>query len=534
MQTLHRSAVLDKRSTHPAPARPKSMPSWLPDMNLSDMSLVEDDLPGIPLDNGYILEGPRRLKFVKFLGAGAFGCVFLAKNLDWVEPGSMSTGDIEEPSLLENQSLHLESSDAPASSFSYLPLGKPGKPEDASFSTIATFPSQPYYAVKCLENNTSTPNQHQREIQNHFAVQGHDGIVELYATVHSGCWTFLILEYVDGGDMLHSMAKQNIYATCDLRLREVFRQVIDAVQHCHQKGIYHRDLKPENIMCRDGKLKVALGDFGVVFHSSSKGWFILIARKGLSTTTRMSTTIGCGSAYYMSPECAGQGYLAQSLVAPAGWKPQPFDTSKNDVWCLGIVLFSMICGLTPWEKARESDVEFMHYLRHPLLLRQSLPISWRAFSLFLQIFDPNPETRITLDALEDEVRKIGTFRMTPWEIEASNPEIRRAAEAWLPDTPRPRSQWVRYETYPEHLDFPRPRSDVPSDPTPARPCESAESEDIVPCLDPCSEDETNPESALSTPEVLTGESVQDEEFIPGLDLADGLYAWSAGLEERVC
>ncbi|CAE7227273.1 unnamed protein product [Rhizoctonia solani] len=489
MRIPHRSIVLDPKPIHSTLTGAKSMPSWLPETRLSGLSSLGDDPSSIPLDNGYTLEGPKRLMFIRFLGAGAFGQVFLAEDLDWVDPSSMSAGGAED-SLPDNQS------------FSYTPTSIVSESNSAS-PVDSSFPSHRYYAIKCLDNNTTSREQRQREIRNHLTVQGHEGILKLYATIHNEGWTFLILEYIDGGDMLRSMAKQNIYATCDVRLGEVFGQVVDAVQHCHRKGVYHRDLKPENIMCRDGELKVALGDFG------------------LSTTNRMSATYGCGSAYYMSPECAGQGYLAHDLFPPSGWEPKSFDTSKNDVWCLGAVLFNMICGLTPWVRAGESDVEFMHFLRHPLHLRQTLPISWRAFSLFLRIFDPNPETRISLDALKDELQNIGTFRMTPWEIEASTPDIRRAAEAWLPDTPRPRSQWTRYETYPEHLDPPRPRAT--SHLTLIRPCGS---EDIVPCLDPCGEYET-PESVLVTPDVLVGEPMLDDGCIPELDLGDGLYAWRA-------
>lgn len=111
-------------------------------------------------------------------------------------------------------------------------------------NALAFFPSRRYYAVKCLDDNVTTREQLQREVHNHLAVQGHRGIIELYAIVHQEGWSFLILEYMEEGDMLRSMAKQNIYATCDVRLGEVFRQVVDAVQHCHQRGVYHRDLKP--------------------------------------------------------------------------------------------------------------------------------------------------------------------------------------------------------------------------------------------------------------------------------------------------
>ncbi|CAE6426799.1 unnamed protein product, partial [Rhizoctonia solani] len=506
MQMPHLSAPLAIKPIHSTFVAPDNMPSWLLNTKLSD-SLLQDDSSNIPLDNGYILNGSRRLRFVRFLGAGAFGYVFLAENLDWVEPCLASTGDPEGSLVPTSQSFRARVTDEdPGSSFSYpsSPIALGHRSRDVAASKSRTFfPSCHYYAVKCLDNGATTREQRQREIQNHLAVQGHRGIIELYAVVYQEGWAFLILEYMEEGDMLRSMAKQNVYAICDVRLGEVFGQVVDAVQHCHHRGVYHRDLKPENIMCRNGGLEVALGDFG------------------LSTTTMMSSSFGCGSAYYMSPECIGQGYLAHTLQPPTRWEPQPFNTSKNDVWCLGVVLFNMICGLTPWEKARESDAEFMDYLRHPLLLRRSLPISWPAFSLFLRIFDPNPKTRITLDALRNELPKIGTFRMTPWEIEASTPEVRRAAEAWLPDTQRLPSQWIRYETYPENLDSPRHRRPCHSTPglpclcppcysALSSPCEGVGSEDLVPCLDQCHKSETSPESILVTPEALVAESAQDE------------------------
>ncbi|KAF8604408.1 kinase-like protein [Ceratobasidium sp. AG-I] len=399
-----------------------------------------------------------------------------------------------------------------------------------------------YYAVKCINNQVVPYNQRLREVNNHRAVLGHRGVLDLYGCVQQDGWSFFVLEYAEGGDMFRCMLETNVYSGDDGKIGDVFRQVVEAVRHCHRRSVFHRDLKPENIMCRKGGLDIALGDFG------------------LSTTSVTSAEFGCGSAYYMSPECIGQGYLALKK-RPQRWRPQPFDTSKNDVWCLGIILLNMICCRGPWEKACESDRDFMRYLRRPLVLREILPISWQAFALLHRIFRINPAKRITLPLLKKKLAEVGTFRMTPWELEAAHFGAQESAEIWLPlPQPRPNgSGWTRYTVYPEHLDPPRKaemaevttmsgyypmwtqlgrRDEFDLDGDAEKDAERTRvgSEDIVPSLEP-SLDEDEPENVLVTPEALVGvdpivvgEEGEEQGWIPELDLADGLEICIEGLE----
>lgn len=63
----------------------------------------------------------------------------------------------------------------------------------------------------------------------------------------------------------------------------MFLQIIDAVEFCHENGVFHRDLKPENILCNQDGTRVVLADFG------------------LATRQSVSDDLGVGSGYYMSP-----------------------------------------------------------------------------------------------------------------------------------------------------------------------------------------------------------------------------------------
>jgi len=148
-------------------------------------------------------------------------------------------------------------------------------------------------------------------------------------TEHGGGRPYFVMEYVVGDAITQFAANNNL----DLRARlELFAQVCSAVQHAHTKGIIHRDIKPGNVLVTmtDGKPFARVIDFGIAKATSSAGG---LTDKTLFTEHRQLI----GTPEYMSPEQA-QG--------------SPDIDTRTDVYALGVLLYELLAGDTPFDGKR--------------------------------------------------------------------------------------------------------------------------------------------------------------------------------------
>ena len=155
-----------------------------------------------------------------------------------------------------------------------------------------------------------------REI-NLLRAMHHPHIVKLYDYKDNGSDILLMMEYISGGDLFDRIVHHKDQKFSEKEARPLFRQIVSAVDYCHQNRIIHRDLKPENLMV-DDRNQIKLIDFGFANIYSPRGY--------LETN--------CGSPLYASPEIV-QGV---KYVGP-----------EVDIWSLGVILFAMLTGTLPFE-----------------------------------------------------------------------------------------------------------------------------------------------------------------------------------------
>ncbi|PPD74054.1 hypothetical protein GOBAR_DD29024 [Gossypium barbadense] len=204
-------------------------------------------------------------------------------------------------------------------------------------------------ALKVLPKATILKHRMVDQIKREISIMKivrHPNIVRLHEVLASRTKIYIILEFISGGELFDKIV--HCGRLPENECRRYFQQLIDAVAHCHSKGVYHRDLKPENLLLDSyGDLKVS--DFGLSA--------LLQQGVGLLHTT-------CGTPNYVAPEVLSyQGY----------------DGAAADIWSCGVILFFIMAGYLPFY---EIDIPTLYKKRiqiegikkHPWFKKNYLPV----------------------------------------------------------------------------------------------------------------------------------------------------------------
>lgn len=149
-------------------------------------------------------------------------------------------------------------------------------------------------------------------------------ITKLYEIIVTETKVWMVLEYCPNKELYDHLLKLKRIPNGECT--KLFTQIVGAVYYAHSLNCVHRDLKLENILLdKNGNAK--LTDFGFTRESIQK--------------TNLETI--CGTTVYMSPELTER---------------KNYDGFKIDVWALGVILYTMICGIMPFDEDDETRTKW--------------------------------------------------------------------------------------------------------------------------------------------------------------------------------
>lgn len=237
-------------------------------------------------------------------------------------------------------------------------------------------------AVKILKEEFLGNDDFIRRFKNEskaIAVLSHPNIVKVFDVSFGDRIQYIVMEYIDGITLKEYIEHQKV-----INWKEAVHftvQILEALEHAHEKGVVHRDIKPQNIiLLQDGTIKVT--DFGIARLTTSE--------------TRTMTNTAIGSVHYIAPEQA-RGDLTDG---------------KADIYSVGVMLYEMLTGKLPFEADSAVSVAIMQLQTEPSPLRdinEEIPEGLEEITLKAMRKDPAQRYETAAKMLE----AIETFRRNP-------------------------------------------------------------------------------------------------------------------------
>lgn len=237
-----------------------------------------------------------------------------------------------------------------------------------------------FYAVKVLKKTQVVKMkqvEHTNDERKMLQRVKHPFLITLWGTFQDSKHLYMVMDFVEGGELFSLLRKSQRFPNPVAKFYAA--EVTLALEYLHAHHIIYRDLKPENLLLdRHGHLKIT--DFGFAKEVPDITWTL------------------CGTPDYLAPE----------VVSSKGYN------KSVDWWSLGILIFEMLCGFTPfwdsgspvkiYENIVRGKIKYPHYMHHDVV------------DLLSQLITPDLTKRLgNLHGGPEDVKRHSWFAEVPWD-----------------------------------------------------------------------------------------------------------------------
>ncbi|XVF05613.1 hypothetical protein REPUB_Repub05bG0187900 [Reevesia pubescens] len=270
-----------------------------------------------------------------------------------------------------------------------------------------------YFAMKAMDKGVMLNRNKvhracaEREI---LDMLDHPFLPALYASFQTKTHICLITDYCPGGELFMLLDRQPMKVMKEDAVRFYAAEVVVALEYLHCQGIIYRDLKPENVLLQDNG-HVALTDFDLSCLTSCKPQLLVPPTdEKKKRQRRQQNPIFVAEPMRASNSFVGtEEYIAPEIISGAG------HTSAVDWWALGILLYEMLYGYTPF-RGKTRQKTFANVLQKDLKFPRSIQVSLNAKQLMYRLLHRDPKNRLGSREGASEIKGHPFFKGVNWAL----------------------------------------------------------------------------------------------------------------------
>ncbi|XP_052139367.1 phototropin-1B isoform X2 [Oryza glaberrima] len=295
----------------------------------------------------------------------------------------------------------------------FRPVKPLGSGDTGSVHLVELLNTGEYFAMKAMDKSIMLNRNkvHRATAERQILdLLDHPFLPTLYASFQTKTHICLITDYCPGGELFVLLDNQPLKVLHEDAVRFYAAEVVVALEYLHCQGIIYRDLKPENILLhRDGH--ISLTDFDLSCLTSCRPQVFLPedadekkGRKNRSYPIFFAEPMRASNSFVGTEE-----YIAPEIITGAG------HTSAVDWWALGILLYEMLYGYTPF-RGKTRQRTFANILHKDIRFLASISVSLAARQLMYRLLHRDPANRLGSYEGANEIKGHPFFRGINWPL----------------------------------------------------------------------------------------------------------------------